>query len=99
MMPQVVAPEPPPPPPEPARPVLHEYHWSQAEGDSAAAFSLVLNGGEVRRAIAVWMQGEFVSYIAPDGNSGRIRVNALNREVTRQLNAEKHLKLLLPSGI
>ena len=98
VMPQVEQPPPPVPPP-PVRSEIHEYHWPSSSGDSnGRAFSIVRKGHGVQSAIAVWVQGRFLCYTAPNGSSGRVAIDEVDREATRRINAEKQLYLPLPNG-
>src|SRR5207249_5074347 len=93
LMPQVELPEPPAPPPPPIRPQIREYQWPASSDDSAAAsFTIVSKDQRVQSAVAVWVQDKFVCYFAPDGSSGRMPIDSIDREATRQRNAEKQLK-------
>jgi hypothetical protein len=97
VMPQVE--QPPPPPPPPVRSEIREYHWPSSSGDSSGrAFSIVRKDHGVRSAIAVWVQGRFLCYAAPDGSRGRVPIDEVDREATRRINAEKQLNLPLPNG-
>lgn len=86
------------PPPPPARLEVHEYKWPDSSGDTAAAFVLVLKDGSVRPASAVWIQGDTLHYVTPEGAGGRLGLHSVNREGTRLANAAKHLTLWLPAG-
>jgi hypothetical protein len=86
------------PPPPPVRPELHEYKWPDSNGDTAAAFVLMMADGSVHPAIAVWVQDNTINYITPEGAGGRLGLHSLNREGTRLANAAKHLTLWLPGG-
>jgi len=94
--PQIQAPEPPLPPPPPAQPVIREYHWPDAGSTPSATFSLVSKDGVVRLALAVWAQDNELRFTALDGASGRLSLDAVDRDATARLNAEKHLTLRLP---
>ena len=82
----------------PARSEMREYHWpsSDSENSSATTFSLVSTDGRVQSAIAVWVQGNALCYYTPDQSTGRMPIDSIDREATRQLNAGKHLNLWLP---
>lgn len=82
----------------PARSEMREYHWpsSNSENSSATTFSLVSKDGRVQSAIAVWVQGNALCYYTPDQSTGRMPIDSIDREATRQLNAGKHLNLWLP---
>jgi hypothetical protein len=97
LMPQLAMP--PPPPPPPARPEIRDYHWPASTNDSTATtFSIVSKDHRVRSAIAVWVQGGLLCYTAPDGSSGRVPLDEIDRDATRRSNAEKRLSLPLPAG-
>lgn len=87
----------PEPPPQPARPELHEYKWPNTGNEQPAVFTIVMQRGPARTAVAVWLQGNFVHYVAPDGTAARLPLGSIDREATRRANAEKHLTLQLPA--
>lgn len=94
----VVPPEPPPPPPPPPvppRPVISEYHWPDTGAPSATSFAIISRDGAVRYAIAVWAQDGLLCYTDPGGASVHIAFNAIDREATERVNAERGLKLWL----
>ena len=96
-IPQVVAALPARPPEPPIRPEVHEYNWPPSPSDfSAARFSIVFKDGRVQAAIAVWVQDDALCYITPDGSEGRVPIHSIDRQATRQRNAEKQLNIWLP---
>ena len=84
------------PPPPPVRPEIHEYTWP--ESATNAVFSIVAKDGSVQSAVAVWVQGNSVRYIGPDGTAGHLPLDSVNRQATRKANSEKNLTLALPAG-
>jgi hypothetical protein len=94
------APAPLPPAPAPVRSVIREYNWetSAREVASAKSYLLVLTDSTVRAAIAVWQQDGSLHFLAPDRTSGAVRLDAIDREATRRLNAERGLTLPLPQS-
>jgi hypothetical protein len=97
LMPQVELPPPPPPPPPPIQPETREYQWPASASDSSATtFSIVSKDGQVQLATAVWVQDNALCYFTPDGRKGRIQIGSVDRQSTRQRNAENHLNLWLP---
>jgi len=96
-IPQAVAPAPPPPAP-PVRPEVREYHWpSSGSHSSGATFSIVSKDGRVQSAAMVWVQDNTLCYLAPGGSQGRMPIDSIDRQATRQRNAEKHLNFWLPA--
>ena len=90
---------PPEPPPPPIRPERREYKWPASANSSAAtSFSIVSNDRRVQSAVAVWVQDHSLCYVAPDGSTGQIPIDAIDRAATIERNAEKDLKLSLPPG-
>jgi hypothetical protein len=98
-IPQVVAAPPPARPSEPPiRPEVHEYHWPSSHSDSSAtAFSIVSKDGRVQSATAVWVQDDALCYVTPDGSESRMPIDSIDRQATRQRNAEKQLNICLPA--
>ena len=86
-----------PPPPPTAESYMREYHWpSSGSGSSAATYSIVSKNGKVLLAAAVWVHDNVLSYYTPDHNTGRIPVDSIDRQTTRQRNAEQQIVLWLP---
>ena len=85
------------PPPQPVRSEIHEYKWPNTDDHNGATFALLLKDGSVRSAIAVWVQGNTIHYVTPDGDGRRLGLYSLNRPGTRLANAAKHLTLWLPA--
>ena len=84
------------PPPPPVRPEIHEYTWPKSATN--AVFSIVAKDGSVQSAVAVWVQGNSVRYIGPEGTAGHLPLDSVNRQATRRANSEKNLTLALPAG-
>jgi len=84
------------PPPPPVRPEIHEYTWPKSATN--AVFSIVAKDGSVQSAVAVWVQGNSVRYISPEGTAGHLPLDSVNRQATRRANSEKNLTLALPAG-
>jgi hypothetical protein len=94
----LVMPEPPPlppPPPEPAHPTISEYKWPAETTQSANTFAIQYKDGRLRYAIAVWAQGGVLCYTDPNGGNVRVAFDAIDRETTERVNAERGLKLWL----
>lgn len=91
---------PPPRPPAPARPVLHEYQWPAQPSLEAnpGTYLLVLTDSTVRRAVALWQQDGALHFLLPDRTSGVVRFDAIDREATQRLNAERGLTVHLPGN-
>ena len=92
----MVPPLSPAPPPQPAHPVIREYSWAGGGSDTHAAFSIVPKNGEVRRAVAVWVQDNEVRFTDADGRAGRMATAAVDCGATDRPNAQKNLRLSLP---
>jgi hypothetical protein len=87
---------PPQPRPAPAPSEMREYHWpSSGSGSSATTYSIVGKDGRVQFVTAVWVQGNAVCYYRPDHSTGRMPLDSIDRQATRQRNAEQQL-LWLP---
>jgi hypothetical protein len=97
VMPQLMPP--PLPPPPPIRPEIRDYNWPASGQNGAAAFSLAIKNDGVQSAVAVCLEGKSVVYTASDGSQKSFPLDALDRKRTRELNAEKQLRLpWLPAG-
>ena len=97
-IPQIVADLTPRPPEPQIRPEIHEYHWPSSPSDSSAAsFSIVSKDGRVQSAIALWVQDDALHYVTPDGSESRMPIDSIDRQATRQRNAEKQLNICLPA--
>jgi hypothetical protein len=91
------APAPPPSPPQPVRPEIHEYQHPEQAGRENATFEIVGRDGAVTHAIAVWVEGEAVHFITPDGGGGALPLASVDRPATQNVNAQKGLTLRLPA--
>jgi hypothetical protein len=96
------APAQPPQPPrvEPARSVIHEYRLteSQPSEETPAAFVLVLTGGAIESAVAVWVSAGAVNWIDASGRRRSAALDRIDRERTLHLNRERGLRLALPGA-
>jgi hypothetical protein len=92
----LVPPLSPAPPPQPAHPVIREYNWQADASDTHATFSIAPKNGEVRHAVAVWVQDNEVRFTDTDGRAGRMPPAAVDCGATDRINAQKNLKLSLP---
>jgi hypothetical protein len=92
----LVPPLTPAPPPQPAHPVIREYNWQADGSDARATYSIVPKNGEIRQAVAVWVQDNEVRFTDADGRAGRMATAALDCGATDRLNAQKNLRLSLP---
>ena len=83
----------------PVTPQVHEYPAPAAPAPSkeAATFAIVLENGSVLSATAVTVQGNALQIVDPDGEHHRVPLDSINREATRQRNAERNLRLQLPA--
>ena len=77
----------------PVQPVLQVYHWP--DGQAPAHFSLVAKNGQVRDAVAVWVQGTQVRYSLADGASGAFAPTSIDCAATNRLNTASNLRLQL----
>jgi hypothetical protein len=57
------------------------------------SFGIVLKDGSVREAAAVTVQDGMVHYVDPNGEHGRVGLEAVDREATKRLNRERKLDL------
>jgi len=99
----------PPVAPTPIQSVVHEYGPSSAPSSERSAsersaapsapaveppsFAIVLKDGSVREAAAVTVQDGMVHYVDPNGEHGRVGLEAVDREATKRLNRERKLDL------
>ncbi len=92
MMPQLQIVPPSAPPPS-IRPEVREYNWPASNPGAPAAFVLVYKDRRVESALAVTLDGSRILYITPDGSHKQMSMEMLDRDRTRQRNAERQLKL------
>jgi hypothetical protein len=86
------------PPPLPVRSDIREYKPAAAEATSSDVpmFAIALKNGTSQSATAVWAEGQELHYFDPDGRHLRVALDAVDREATRRLNAQRKLQLRLP---
>jgi hypothetical protein len=94
--PALVQPPAPEPPPPPVRSEIREYPSAAPSEEKEATFAIVLKDGTVQSAAAVWVVGDMVHYIDPEGGTHKAPVDTINRAETLRLNKEKGLRLQLP---
>ena len=79
---------PPPTTPAPRQSEISEYIWRSSSDDShTTSFFIVAKDGLVQSALAVWVQGKALCYYAPDGSTGRMPIDSIDVETTRQRSA------------
>ncbi|HEY1495121.1 MAG TPA: hypothetical protein VGF49_11290 [Candidatus Solibacter sp.] len=86
----------PPPPPMPVHPVIQVYHWAENPAAAPAHFSLVAKNGQVREALAVWVQDAKVRYMMAGGFTGAFAPTSIDCGATDRLNTANQLRLALP---
>jgi hypothetical protein len=76
-------------PPLPVRPAMHEYKWPESKAGPTVTFSIIISqNGAVHSAIAVWLDGNAIRYLTPEGAGGRSALDSIDREATRSANAK-----------
>jgi hypothetical protein len=84
----------------PAQAVIHEYPVPPASAGSssgATAFTIALKDGSQLFAIAAWIQQGELYYVDSQQRHRVVSPDVIDRVTTERLNAEKHLRLELPS--
>jgi hypothetical protein len=84
-------------PPPPVRPEIHEYQHPEQEPQAAGAFTIVGTDGRGYPAAAVWVQGNTLHFVTPDGEGRTLPLASVNREATRAANARDGLSLRIPA--
>jgi hypothetical protein len=85
-------------PPPPIKSEIHEYSTrASAEAAEGATFSIVLNDGSTRSAVALWVQNERLHLIDPEGRREQLPMADVNRGATVRTNRDRGLQLHLPS--
>jgi hypothetical protein len=84
----------PAPPKELAQAKVDEYHWPSSAGGSSGTYSIVTNDGQVQLAAWVWVQGDALCYSTPEHNAGRVLIDSIDPQATRQRNAGQQLPWL-----
>jgi hypothetical protein len=83
----------------PVRPEIHEYTnpaAPESPEQEPPVFTIALEDGSTRSAVAVAVQGDALSYVDEDDVQQRISLDAIDRAATRRLNRAKGLHLRLP---
>jgi hypothetical protein len=90
--------EPPEAPSPPVQSETREYRWPPSTNHSSATtFSIVSVDGRVQSATLVWVEGDTLSFITPDGSQVKMPVSSVDREATNWRNTEHHLTLRSPA--
>jgi hypothetical protein len=67
--------------------------------DKPNIYLIALKDSTVRQAIGYWAEGTSLHYVTPEASISRVSLDMVDREGTRQLNAQRGLELELPSAI
>lgn len=80
--------------------VIHDYNFpKQTTGTPGKAeFTIVLKDGSTRSAVASWVTGGQLHYIAPDSRQEVLAAALIDRKATEEANEAKNLNLVLPPG-
>jgi hypothetical protein len=88
---------------ERARPALREYdEFGQerrpavAEGAEAPLYLIALRDGVIRAAVAYWVDGDTLHYVTGQKEQKSVRMDAVDRELSLQLNRERRVPFRLP---
>jgi hypothetical protein len=102
--PQFIEPPAPPVVRPPVHPVVTEYKWPAAGTASPPSeaepqvFGIVLKGGSILSAVAVFASDDGLHYVDPDERHLRISMSQVDRAATLKLNRARNLDLYLPAA-
>ena len=70
----------------------------QAAGrdDQPTIYLLAFKDQTIMPALAYWVEGDTLTYITREGTQNRVSLSLVDREFSRQLNAERHVEFNLP---
>lgn len=90
-LPQPGAPGAPPAPP--ATPAL-----GALADDQPTVFLIAMQDHSIRPVIAYWVQGETLHYVSLEGVLDQVSLSQVDRDFSRQLNAERNVPFALPAA-
>lgn len=80
----------------PVRPQVSVYEWPKEEITRQAFFVVALKDSRRLHASAVWIQNGRLHLRTPEGETRRVGLTEIDRELTLKLNREMGLRLYLP---
>jgi hypothetical protein len=88
-------------------PVVREYdQYGQPSGGGASVNSapsgspvylIAFHDHTIRAAVAYWVDGNVLHYVTSQHESKQVMLDTVDRDLSRQLNAERHVAFTLPS--
>jgi hypothetical protein len=92
--------------PDTANPVMRDYSYLPANGDTAAApqpnppasviFLIAMKEHTIYPAIAYWVENDTLNYITEQGVRNRVSLGLVDRDFSVQLNKERDIDFALP---
>ena len=67
------------------------------DADKPNVYLIALKNDTVRQAIGFWVKESTLHYVTPDATVNRVSLDMIDRDATKQLNAQRKLELELPS--
>ena len=66
--------------------------------DQPTIFLIAMQDHTIYPVIAYWVQGDTLNYISLDGTPNHVSLALVDRNFSRQLNAERHVPFALPAA-
>jgi endonuclease YncB( thermonuclease family) len=73
-------------------------------GNAAAAtnsgptlYLIAFRDHTIRAVVAYWVDGNTLHYVTADHESKQVLLDSVDRDMSRQINAERHVQFSLPS--
>jgi hypothetical protein len=85
------------PPVPPAPPDAAAAPSAPLADDQPTIFLIALQDQTVLAAIAYWVQGDTLYYITLKGAQNRVSLSLVDRDLSKQLNGERHIPFRLPA--
>jgi hypothetical protein len=60
-------------------------------------FLIALHDHSIRAAVAYWVQGNVLHFVTTDHETKQVPLDSVDRDLSRQLNAERRVQFSLPS--
>ena len=66
--------------------------------DQPTIFLIAMQDHSIRPVIAYWVQGDTLNYIDQEGVMNRVSLALVDRDFSKQLNAERNVPFALPAA-
>lgn len=89
--------------PEVVNPVIRDYTntplpQAAAHDDQPTIYLIAMKDHTIFATVAYWVQGDMLNYVTAEGSHNRASLDLVDRELSKQLNDERHVEFKLPNN-